>query len=53
MAVKGNLASWPDSLSDLTIKAEARDGKLITRTSLNVDEIIKLVSAFQAQTAKK
>jgi hypothetical protein len=50
---KGTAIVWPDSLSNVTMKAEMRDGKLISRTSINIDDIIKLISSVKEQAAKK
>jgi hypothetical protein len=50
---KGPAFVWPEDLGDVAIKAEVRDGKLTSRTSFNIDEIIKLAASFTAQAAKK
>jgi hypothetical protein len=43
----------PDDLGNVTIKVEIKDGKLISRTSVNIDDIGKLADAFKSQAAKK
>lgn len=53
LAVKKDQPAALENLGDLAIKAEVRDGKMTTRMSLNVDEIGKLMSAFQTPAAKK
>jgi hypothetical protein len=44
---------WPEDLGNATIKVDLKDGKLISHTSINMDEIIKVAAAFKAQAAKK
>jgi hypothetical protein len=44
---------WPEDPGKLSIQSEMRDGKLITRTSINIAEMSKLMSAIQSRAASK
>jgi len=44
---------WPEDPGKLSIQSEMRDGKLITRTSFNIAEMSKLMSAIQSRAAGK
>jgi hypothetical protein len=49
----GSSHAWPDNIGNATIKAEVKDGKLISRISINIDGIGKLAAAFKTQAVKK
>lgn len=53
MPTGGTSMVWPSDLGNMTMKTEMWDGKLTSRTRINIDEIRKLVSAVKAQTLKK
>ena len=48
----GPSVDWPEDIGNLKIQAEMRDGKVTSRTSINIDEIGKLFAAIKAQTIK-
>jgi hypothetical protein len=50
---KSAAITLPENLSNISIKATMRNGKLISRTSINIDDILKLSGAFKPQTANK